>query len=348
MSGLLDLLGLLIIADAAPAVPMVVWWLMAFAGLCGSALYSGMETGVYQLNRVRLHLLVDAGDRRATLLERMVAHPNRVLGTLLIGNNVVNYLASLGISGLLAAMAYSDWQIVGITALILTPMLFVFGEVLPKDLFRTYTDRLTYLFARFLWVTQKVVRFTGVGPLVDGISWLLSKALGTPQLGSAALHPRRVVTQLMKEGIDLGLISAYQSEVIDRVLHPTERHASDAMVPWGQVQQVQAGKPPEAVWAIADRTSYARLPLVDGAGRVAGVLSVLDVLRHGVDVCPPLDELARPMPQMASDQSIREALRLLRDEHSAMGLVVDGAGRPLGIVTVKDLVEPITGELTAW
>ena len=340
--------ALLAQVDAAPAVPAVVWWLMAFAGLCGSALYSGMETGVYQLNRVRLHLLVDAGDRRATLLERMVAYPNRVLGTLLIGNNVVNYLASMGISGLLAAMAYSDWQIVGITALILTPTLFVFGEVLPKDLFRTYTDRLTYLFARSLWVTQTVVRYTGLGPLVDGVSWLLSKALGAPQLGSAALHPRRVVTQLMKEGIDRGLISPYQSEVIDRVLHPTERHVCDAMVPWDATQKVQADKPPEAVWAIADRTTFSRLPLVDPSGRVAGLLSVLDVLRLDVEQCPPLAELARPITHLQPDQPIREALRRLRAEQSAMGLVIDEAGRPLGIVTVKDLVEPITGDLTMW
>lgn len=342
------MIALLAETDAAPTVSTAVWWLMAVAGLCGSALYSGMETGVYQLNRVRLHLLVDAGDRRATLLERMVAYPNRVLGTLLIGNNVANYLASMGISGLLAAMAYNDWQIVGITALILTPLLFVFGEVLPKDMFRTNTDRLTYHCARFLWATQVVVRYTGLGPLIDGVSWLLSKALGAPQLGSAALHPRRVVTQLMKEGIDRGLISPYQSEVIDRVLHPTEYHVSDAMVPWDATQKVQTGKPPEAIWAVADRTRFSRLPLVDQGGDVVGVLSVLDVLRLSVDQCPPLAELARPITQLKPDEPIREALRRLRAEQSAMGLVVDEAGRPLGIVTVKDLVEPITGDLTMW
>ena len=324
------------------------WWLMAIVGLAGSALYSGLETGVYQLNRVRLHLLVHRGDSRAILLNGLVRRPNRVLGTLLIGNNAVNYLASMGITGLLGAVGYSQWAVVLITAIILTPMLFVFGEVLPKDLFRRYTDQLTYRCGRLLWVTQLAVRWTGFGPLIDGISHLLGKALGVSHQNVATIHPRRVVNQLMKEGIDRGLISDFQSEMIDRVLHPKEHTVEQAMVRWDDVTMVRTGMPIEAVWSLADRTPHGRLPIVDDSGQLHGTLYVLDLLRQNPDEQTDLLGLARSVTLLKPDTPLRLALLQMRTDHSAMGVVMQPQGKPMGIVTVKDLVEPITGDLMVW
>ncbi len=326
-----------------------LWWTMAIVGLGGSALYSGLETGVYQLNRVRLHLLVHREDRRAEMLNGLMKRPNRVLGTLLIGNNAVNYLASMGITGLLGAAGFKDWGVVLITAVILTPMLFVFGEVLPKDLFRRYTDRLTYRCARMLWLTQLVVRYTGLGPVIDWISHLIGRVLGVSHHRAAgAIHPRRVVNQLMKEGIDRGLISDFQSEMIDRVLYPTEQTVRQAMIPWDRVTTVRVGMPPEAVWSLADRTSFGRLPIVDDAGRLHGVLYALDVLRQPPDATEPLEALRRSVTRLEPDTSLHQALRQMRAEHSAMAVVMSDDEVPRGIVTVKDLVEPITGDLMAW
>jgi CBS domain containing-hemolysin-like protein len=297
---------------------------------------------------VRLDLMAHQRQPRAVTLNRLVANPNRLLGTLLIGNNVANYASSLGITALLTAAGFGDAGIIVVTALILTPLLFVFGEVLPKDLFQNYTDRITYRFATFLKWNQRLVVGCGLLPLIDVTNALLSRRFGHGRRAQLRVHPRRVVTQLMKEGVGEGLISPYQSDMIDRVLHPTESTVFDAMVPWSAVQTIGAYVPPEAVWAAANRTAHARLPMIDRHGRPTGVLQVFDVLLHEPQHCPPIATLARPAPRLTPRQTLADGLAALRTAGSAMGIVQDDSGRPMGIVTAKDLVEPITGDLEVW
>lgn len=330
------------------AQQVLFWALLACVGMVGSAVYSGLETGVYRLNRVRLHLQAHHQRPSARLLSRMIRSPNRTLGTLLIGNNIANYAASFGITALLEGGGLGDWQIVFVVAAILTPLLFVFGEVLPKDLFQNYTDVLTYRCAALLNWTQRLVLACGLLPLIDGVSWLITRAFGSRTRARLTLHPRRIVSELVREGLGYGLLSPYQSDMIDRVLHPTATKLADAMVRWDQVQTLRANQPVEAVWAVANRSPYSRFPVLDAAGEVRGALNVFDVLMPEPDRCPPIDTLVRPLPRLPATTSLRQGLLRLRQARSAMALVVDNHDRPVGIVTVKDLVEPITGELDIW
>ena len=337
-----------LLAYALDPAGAVTWASLAAVGLVGSALFSGLETGVYRLNRVRLHLLHDQSDRNAVLLARMTANPNRMLGSLLIGNNVANYAASMGITALLEAAAFGEWQIVLITALLLTPLLFVFGEVLPKDFFQNFTDRVTYRFARFLWYTQRLLLFSGFLPVIDLISRAIAWALGASQDARLALHPRRVVTRLIREGAGTGVISLYQSDIIDRVLHPTERRVDHAMVLWAEVVRFREEQPIEAFWSLADRSPHSRFPVVDKTGRPIGFVHALDVMVHDASTCPPIRTLVSRSPQLGVETSLREALVRLQEARSAMGFVIDARGNTVGIVTAKDLVEPIVGELDVW
>ncbi len=337
-----------ILAEALTAGQYVAWSLVALVGVIGSAVFSGLETGVYRLNRVRLHLLAHRGQGNAQVLDRLVAKPNRLLGTLLIGNNIANYASSLGFTALLGGAGLSDKGIIIVVALLLTPVLFVFGEVLPKDLFQNYTDQITYRFARFMRLFQQLVIVCGLLPMLDGVNWLLTRAFGGGRAIGFGIHPRRIVTQLIKEGVGHGLLSPYQSDMIDRVLHPTETTLADAMIPWAQVHTIAQTAPPEAIWALADRVPHSRLPLVDPQGKPTGVLNVFEVLLQRPDDCPAIATVARPALTLGPDQPLGEGLAALRAAGSAMAIVAGPKGTPLGIVTVKDLVEPITGELDVW
>lgn len=326
----------------------VQWALIALAGVLGSSLFSGLETGIYRLNRVRLHLLSAQHDPAALHLEQMMRRPHRLLGTLLIGNNTANYLVSLGFTALLKGAELSDGQIILVVALLLTPLLFVFGEVLPKDLFQHFADKLTYPFARPLAWTQRLFWCIGALPLIDLMSNLLAKIIGGSKLAALSPHPRRVVTQLIQEGVGTGLLSPYQSEMIDRVLHPTETHVRDAMIAWSNVQSVRETQPPEAVWALADRSPFSRFPLLDRTGKVLGVVHVFDVLLQDPATCPPLTQLCKPIPRLDPQAALAHALEQLRHAGSPIGLVAGKDDKPLGVITVKDLVEPVIGELEAW
>ncbi len=330
------------------ALAIAMWFVLALIGVIASAIFSGQETGIYCLNRVRLHLRAHRGHGAAGILREMVHHPNRLLVTLLIGNNMVNYLASFAIAVLLAASGMNDWEQVAVNAAILTPLLFVFAEVLPKDVFARYTDGLSYFFARPIRYLQIVFTCMGLLPLVAAFSRWLSRVLDSQEISGAAMHPRRTVTHLMREGVGQGLLSAHQSAFIERVLHPTEQTVADAMMHWPQVHKLRDNQPAEAVWALANRVPYSRFPLVNANGSIMGIVNVFDVLLNDPDNCPPLASLATEALNLPPDIHLRDALIHLQKAQVHMGIVRNEAGKPLGIVTLKDLVEPITGDLAAW
>ncbi|MDX1564240.1 MAG: CNNM domain-containing protein [Phycisphaeraceae bacterium] len=323
---------------------LLFWYGAAAAGMAGSALFSGLETGIYTLNRVRLHVRAHTAGSRAAVLLRMTARPNRLLGTLLVGNNLANYLASYAVAILLSRAGHEGWAQVAINALILTPLLFIFGEVLPKDMFRRYADRLVYPMARPLaWMQILLHPFL---LLIGAISGLLRRVFNQESAGMAA-HPRRVVTELLKEGVGHGLISAYQSDMIDRVLRAGRLNVRHVMVPWKKVTTVSTSQPPEAVWSLADRVPYARLPMLDSQSRCIGFLEVVELLKQPLESCPPLEQLARPIVRIEPETSLHDAMLHLQVQRVSMALVTSD-GQPIGMVTIKDLVEPIVGKLEAW
>jgi CBS domain containing-hemolysin-like protein len=326
---------------------LFLWYAAAAVATLGSATFSGIETGIYSLNRVRLHVMADANHRGAAILERLTLRPNRLLGTLLVGNNIVNYTASVAIGVLLEDAGYTGWSQVIFSTAILTPLLFTFGEVLPKDLFRSNADTLTYPFARPLLWMGRLLTATGILPLIDAVSWLMHRLFGGERSAMDVMHPRRQVTSLIREGVGHGVISAYQSAIVDRVLEMERVTVGSVMTEWSDVVTVRTNQPPEAVWALANRVPHSRVPLVDEAGRVVGILAVKDVLMHDPARCPALTQLAGPVLEIDAKQTCRAALRRLQQQRRSMAVVLD-RGRLAGLVTTKDLVEPIVGELEAW
>jgi len=325
---------------------IIMWYAIGATGLIGSALFSGLETGIYTLNRVRLHLLTHAGQASAALIQRLVNRPNRLLGTLLFGNNIANYMASMAITALLSAH-YSDWQIVAINAAILTPLLLVFGEVLPKDVFRSYTDTITYPFARPLDICQRILMVTGLLPLIDGFTALLHRIIGDQSGFGRALHPRRVVTELFRESAGQGLISAYQSDMIDRVLHHSQMRVSDVMVPWAEVRTTSKGESVQSLVAQADRVSHTRIPALDSTGRVRGVVNVIDALLLEPGEAASIDALIEPAPQVNVEDLLPDVLDILQSQQASLAIVMQG-DTPAGLITLKDLVEPIIGDIEIW
>ncbi|HIN09863.1 MAG TPA: DUF21 domain-containing protein, partial [Phycisphaerales bacterium] len=189
---------------------------ITFIGVLMSALYSGLETGLYTINRIRLDVRASTGWASAKRIRLMIDHPTRMLAVLLVCNNVANFLASYGAARVLNATSLSPWMAILINTIIMVPILFIFGEVLPKDLFRTHTDTLTYRWSTTLSLTDKLLWWTGIVPLVSTIGKLASFVLGTES--SIEPSPRRRFGLLFKEGLGGGVLSDEQITLADRVL----------------------------------------------------------------------------------------------------------------------------------
>lgn len=321
---------------------------IALAGLAGlgvfaSAVFSGMETGLYTLNRVRLTVRAARGQRPALRLRRELDRQSRTLSTLLIGTNAASYVLSYAIARLLHGFAFDGWPLIFIEALAVTPVLFVFAETLPKDLFRTHADNWMYTLSPVLVAAKWVFRLVGLLPVVQLVAMLVARMLGA---GSPdAVTARQRISHLIKEGVGTGVLTESQTALADRALAMRSRTIETEMIPWNRVATVHRdAQRPQRETLIRQR-NFTRMPVVDDTGKPVGILSSLDAL---LEPDRPTAELMIDPLTFKARTPVRDALRSMRESRRKMAVVVAENGRPRGLVTLKDLVEPVTGELGAW
>lgn len=342
----------------------LAWGALAIAGLAGSAMCSGLETGSYCLNRVRLDLRAaqaaarraGRSDRRrgelarwtpaphAVVLREELSQPDRLLAALLIGNNISNYVGVLAITVLLEAVGYSDWAIVALNALLLTPLLLIVGESVPKELFRLEADRLMYPLAPLLRWLRWICTASGALPLVVAVGRLAARLMGPEAELAGVRDERQRIAMLLKEGAGGGVLSEAQTTLVDRALAMGRLTVADVMVPWARVEVVDLRWPPNRLEQAIRRSQRSRLPaLVDG-GQVAGVIEVVEVLVRPDEA---ITSLVRAPARLGAEMSLFDALEAVRHADAPVG-VVERSGRPIGLVTLADLAQPLLGELDSW
>lgn len=323
-------------------LPLAAWLALALFGMALSFLCSGLETGIYTLNPIGLEVRLGRGDPSARQLAIEIARPARVIATLLIANNIANYLVSLGLAQWLAAWSLGPFASMAVNGLIGLSVGFLLCETLPKDLFRTFTDRWTYLCWPFLRAWRVAFTASGVLPLVTAIGELVTRRIGGSD--EAALSgPRAKVSMLIKEGIDAGVLSEGQWSFAERALALRGITVADEMTPWSRVASVAVDADPVRREAVLRKSGASRFPVVGSDGQVVGILAALDAI---LQPTVPTDRLMTPPIRFAPGETTLAALRTLRSNRARLGIVVDeSTGRPRGVVAIKDLVEPITGQL---
>jgi CBS domain containing-hemolysin-like protein len=223
------------------------------------------------------------------------------------------------------------------------PLLFIFGEVLPKDLFRTHTDTWTYRYSLPLILSDRLLWWTGIVPLVSSVGNLASKILSSET--SIEPSPRRKFGLLFKEGLGGGVLSDEQATLADRVLAMQTLTVQSEMVPWTRVSCIGENIPTKRRSSALSETSHTRIPVVNAKGMIVGVLPVLSALLKPE---MPTSKLVLEPLYLTPETKVQDALQKLRESGKEMAIVSQNRESPLGIVTLKDLVEPIVGELAAW
>jgi putative hemolysin len=323
---------------------IIVALFILIVGLLLSALYSGLETGLYTINRIRLDVRAAAKTKSALRIKLLIDKPTRMLAVLLVCNNIANYLASYGTAMLLDQTSFGPWLSIIINALCLIPILFIFGEVLPKDLFRAHTDSWTYIYSPALSWADVLFRITGIIPAISFIGSMAQKSLGTES--DIEPSPRRRFGLLFKEGLGTGAISDEQTTLADRVLTMRSLTVASEMVPWARVSCINIDTLPPQRNASLKNSTYTRFPVIDKNGQVQGVLPVLSAL---LERNQPTTNIMQPVQFIDATMSVGRAISQVRESGQAMAVVTSPqSSKPIGIVTLKDLVEPLVGELAAW
>ncbi|MBX3374637.1 MAG: DUF21 domain-containing protein [Phycisphaeraceae bacterium] len=326
------------------SVELLVLVSLGAAGFAFSALYSGLEMGTYAGSPLQLRLRAAHGDHRALRLQAELSNSSRLLAVLLLANNAANYLGSFALAEILTLGGLGTWQLIGVQMLLFTPLLFIFAETLPKELFRRHADVWTPRLSRVLSISRIILTVTLLLPLVRLFTLVLERLTRLEE--DEGLHPRRHLSELIREGVGSGYLSEVQTTLADRALMLRDRTVAEVMTPWRFVTSIGAETDAAARIQLLRARRFSRLPVVDGTGKVVGVLHWLDAL---LQPDAPTHRLAAPVPTVPADRTVLDAISRIRATGQTIAIVRATAdGPPLGIVTLKALVEQLTGELRAW
>lgn len=330
---------------------MADWMLMpvvAFVAVLASGFFSGAEMGVYALNTVRVRVLATRGDSVAARLLKLVERYETVVITALVGTNIADYVATAAVTAMLLTQASSATAAEFYATLIVTPLILVFGNLIPKDNFRRNPDRLMRLASTPLTLFAMTVRWSGLLTLLRGLSRKLLRYFDpTSADESADLRPRTRALKIVREGAERGGLSAFQRDTFERVIGLSRTRVSKVMVPLSKTACVPDRVERDALIELVNETHFSRLPVYRGGRQnVIGVLHVFDV--YAAERTDGIKEHIREVLRISASDSVPAALRKLQEHHEVFAIVEDRRGNALGVLTIKDLVEEIVGELEVW
>ena len=336
----------------ASALIAVAPYLGIALAVLASGFFSGNETGAYRLNRVRLHLAEQKGRPEAKLLVRMLSDMRGQICVMLIGTNLSVYVATLLATRLWQSAAALDaGPLYGETmaTLTLTPLLFVFAELVPKDIFNTHADRLVYRSARLLWLANVVFRSLALVAVLKGVSSLWT-ALTRGRRQSDPFPARARLRSILRDSAAEGVVTPYQNELVEKIMNLRSVSVRQAMIPAAKVACLRQGASNAEFRELVGSCPYSRLPVLQTGGhQVTGIVRVNDILQQvAFDEQLDLDRFVRETLEMSPSMTVTQAIFAMQKSRAAMAIVRNPRGQYIGILTLKDLVEEIVGELEAW
>jgi CBS domain containing-hemolysin-like protein len=309
---------------------------LGFLGILLSAFFSGAETGFYRATRLRMVLDAMAGDRVARGLLFLTNHPALFVATALVGNSVASYMISAATVIAIDRLALPAPQAAEIIAsIILAPIVLIYGELLPKNLYLQAPNRLLRsgggLFLIF------VVLFFPLAGLLWVLGRFLARMTGTSREPVRLVLAQRELRQILSEGHEAGILHPAQQFLAHGILAVARKPLRQFISPPGQIVQVRAATDKQAVLRLAERSHAAAMPVADSAGRLIGYVRVIDLGLHTGDDLAPI----RPLPVLPEDTSHLAALMRLESSGDSLAHVINARGETLGMVTLDRLREPL-------
>ena len=320
----------------------VVAGTVVVVALALSAFFSGAETGLYCISRVRLQARVQQRDRRAVRLAAMLDDEPGILCVTLTGTNSMNYVTTAAVAYVFANLLNCSEHATELyTVAVLTPVVFVFGEVVPKNLFQLHADMLMLRFHRLLGVADRVFRLTGVVWLLKRFVWMLGRMTGVREpLAAGTLRPKLRMTMLLREGLAGKALADDQADLIDRVCRLSETSVGTVMVPWSEVHHLHPRANKSDLLEAARTNKHRRLPVYEARHRrVLGTVDVDDLL--GSTDWQTVAERLQIAPTIRSHETVASAIALLQAASHQLAIVEGRAGRPVGLVTAQGLVNSV-------
>jgi CBS domain containing-hemolysin-like protein len=323
------------------------------------ALFSGSETGMYRLSRLRLRIGIEKKKLPFIILGRCLHDSNGLLLSMLIGTNLANYFVTsfityISFTYVFLRRAGSEHQAELFATLLTAPTLFVFSELIPKNIFFYRSDLLMPYLSPVLYTFHQALSWCGIIPLLKLISSQLTRlsSLATTSKTVMTTTQRHQVQAILQDTHEEGILSPVQTDIINRLVNISHISLRTVMIAINKVETVDVNSDKVTLLNKLKKCTFSRLPVKDGqSGNIIGYINIYETL-SSPEQFSNLNNYTRPILKINSNTTVTEAINIMQKERQKIVLVMKsgriGQERPVGIVTMKDLAEELLGELAEW
>jgi Mg2+/Co2+ transporter CorB len=313
-----------------------------------SAFFSGSETALTAASHARMHTLEKEGDKRAGAVNRLLRQRNRMIAALLLGSTLVNIGGSAFTTSVLTVVAGENGAVYA--TILMTVLLLVFAEVLPKTLAINHPDAMSLRVARF--ITPFVSIF---GPVLAAVEWIVRSVLKLA--GVEIGHGRTMISpyEELKGAVDIlheeGEVERSARDMFGGVLDLQVLHVADVMIHRTKMRTIDADLPPVQIVREVLSSPFTRMPLWrERPDNFVGVLHSKDLLRAldaaGGDASKiDIDDVMNAPWFVPEATTLEDQLEAFLKRKTHFALVVDEYGEVMGLVTLEDILEEIVGDI---
>ena len=305
-----------------------------------SAYFSATETAFSCMNKIRMKSRADAGDRHALLAMKLSEDYDRLISTILIGNNIVN-IAAASIGTILFTRALGAERGATMSTIVLTIVVLIFGEVTPKSLAKEMPETVATAVSPML--NLLMVLFTPLTWLFSQWKRLLGHFVHSTE--EDTITEGELMT-MVSEAENDGELTDRESELIRSAIEFDDVEVEEILTPRVDVVAVEDNTSLDEVAQTFAESGYSRLPVYhDTIDNIIGVVHEKDFYLARLKKETSLEELVKPTLYTTGSTQISQLLRTLREQHHHLAVVVDEYGGTEGIITLEDILEELVGEI---
>lgn len=314
-----------------------------------SACFSGIEIAFFSLSEIKVRNLVEKKVKNSRTVKRLKDNPERLLITILIGNNVVN----IGAASLATVVATSFFGSsgVGIATGVMTFLVLVFGEITPKSIANVKNEKISLFVAKPLLFLMYVLY--PIILILELITKFITKLTGGQV---KALVSEEELKTMAKVGVEEQAIEKHEGEIISKVFELNDITADDVMTISSEMQILDSAMKLCDALPIISESPFSRIPIYkDDKGNIVGVVYVKDILAESSQcvIAPEkynktaktLMDISRKPLFVPGQRLIYDLLKDFQKKHLQIAIVVDESGSVLGLVTLEDILEELVGEI---
>lgn len=306
-----------------------------------SAFFSASETALTSISKIRLRNMMEENVKNADKISKLVEHPNKLLSTILIGNNLVN----IGASSLATAMAIeiSGSGGVGIATGLMTIVILIFGEITPKTLAAQNSEKISLLVVNMIAILVTV--FTPVVKVMNIVTGFIIKLLGGNNTAKAPLITEAELKTMVNVSHEEGVLEVDERRMINNVFDFGDAKAKDVMTPRTDMIAIDDKASYEEIIQIFQEERFSRLPVYhESMDNIVGILYLKDIVFIN-EANFRIENYMRDPFFTYEFKPTAELFSQMRIKRIPIAIILDEYGGTSGLVTIEDMVEEIVGEI---